>query len=202
VAAFGIPDPTTGTERVIVVAEAREQSRHRRELLRPAVRDRIVGDIGSPPDVVVIADPHAVLKTPSGKIRRSATRDAYLNGTLGVRQPVAVQRATLLLAALGGWMRRGSIACGRVLFTSWIVLVLAPSLPVLWIYLASRRPGRHADRATRRWARLALALCRHGPITVTIGAPMEPRGTGWPEMVRLRDAAVDHIARACGEALA
>jgi 1-acyl-sn-glycerol-3-phosphate acyltransferase len=42
-------------------------------------------------------------------------------------------------------------------------------------------------------------LFRHAPITVTIGAPMEPHAGGWPEMVRLRDAAVDHIARACDE---
>jgi 1-acyl-sn-glycerol-3-phosphate acyltransferase len=42
-------------------------------------------------------------------------------------------------------------------------------------------------------------LFRHAPITVTIGAPMEPQAGGWPEMVRLRDTAVDHIARACGE---
>jgi fatty-acyl-CoA synthase len=42
-------------------------------------------------------------------------------------------------------------------------------------------------------------LLRHAPVTVTIGAPVEPQAQGWPEMVRLRDAAVDHIARECGE---
>jgi 1-acyl-sn-glycerol-3-phosphate acyltransferase len=229
-----------------------------------------------------------------------------------------------------------------VIFTSWIVLVLVLSLPILWAYLAIRPPGRHADRAAKRWSRTVLALCglrphvtglthlrtlksgilvanhasyidpvvlmaaispefhfvakraladypligtvirkaehitiekaglsdrlagadevarrlrdgellmifpegtfvrgpgllpfrlgafraavdtgpsivpvaiagtrhilpdgtrlfRHGPITVTIGVPMEPRAQGWPEMVRLRDAAVDDITRGCGE---
>jgi 1-acyl-sn-glycerol-3-phosphate acyltransferase len=42
-------------------------------------------------------------------------------------------------------------------------------------------------------------LFRHGPITLTIGAPIEPRAQGWPEMVRLRDAAVQQIARESGE---
>ena len=42
-------------------------------------------------------------------------------------------------------------------------------------------------------------LFRHGRITVTIGVPMKPGVQGWPEMVRLRDAAVDHITRGCGE---
>jgi 1-acyl-sn-glycerol-3-phosphate acyltransferase len=43
-------------------------------------------------------------------------------------------------------------------------------------------------------------LLRHGPITLTIGAPIGPRAQGWPEMVRLRDAAVEHIGLASGEA--
>jgi 1-acyl-sn-glycerol-3-phosphate acyltransferase len=42
-------------------------------------------------------------------------------------------------------------------------------------------------------------LMRRGPITVTIGALLQPRTEGWPEMVRLRNAAVDFIARECGE---
>jgi 1-acyl-sn-glycerol-3-phosphate acyltransferase len=306
------------------------------------VRDRLVTGLGSPPDVVVIADPRTVLKTSSGKIRRSAMRDAYLKGTLGAHQSVAGQRAQLLAGALGAWTRRCGAWLGRVIFTSWIVLVLVPSLPILWAYLAIRPPGRHADRAARRWSRIALALCglrphvaglehlptltsgilvanhasyidpivlmaaipaefhfvakralseypligtvirkaehitiakaglsdrlagadevarrlrdgerlmifpegtfvrgpgllpfrlgafraavdagrpivpisiagtrhilpdgtwlfRHGRIAVRIGEPMELRGQGWPEMVRLRDAAVDNITRGCGE---
>jgi 1-acyl-sn-glycerol-3-phosphate acyltransferase len=342
VAAFGIPDPATGTERLIVVAETREQDAVEREALQRAVRDRVVTGIGSPPDVVVIAEPRTVLKTSSGKIRRSAMREAYLKGTLGARRSVVVQRARLIAGALGAWSLRFAGGLGRAIFTGWILLVLSVSLPVLWAYLAVRSPGRHADRAAKRWSRLALALCglrprvvgldhlgivhtgilvanhasyidpvvlmaalpaefqfvakraladypligtvirkaehitiekaalsdrlagadevgrrlregellmifpegtfvrapgllpfrlgafraavdtgrpivpvtiegtrhvlpdgtwwfRHGPVTVTIGAPMEPRGQGWPEMVRLRDAAVDHIARRCGE---
>jgi 1-acyl-sn-glycerol-3-phosphate acyltransferase len=42
-------------------------------------------------------------------------------------------------------------------------------------------------------------LFRPGRITVSIAAPLEPRAQGWPEMVRLRDAALDEVARGCGE---
>jgi 1-acyl-sn-glycerol-3-phosphate acyltransferase len=56
-----------------------------------------------------------------------------------------------------------------------------------------------AVAGTRRVLPDGTWLFRHAPITVTIGAPVEPRAEGWPEMVRLRDAALDHIARACGE---
>ena len=342
VAAFGIPDPAAGTERVVVIAETRERDPARREALQRAVRDALVTGIGSPPDVVVIADPRTVLKTSSGKIRRSAMRSAYVNGTLGTRRSILGQRTRLYAGALGGWTRRAAEWLGRAVFTGWVLLVLVTSLPVLWAWLGSRRPGRHADRAVRWWSRLALTACglrpkvlrpeelgplgscvfvanhasyidpivvmaaipvefhfvakrallrypvigtvirkaehltiekaalgdrlagadaverqlrdgerlvifaegtfarrpgllpfrlgafraavdtgrpivpvalagtrrvfpdgtwlfRHAPIRVTIGPPMSPHATGWPEMVRLRDAAVDHIARACGE---
>ena len=109
--------------------------------------------------MVVIADPRTVLKTSSGNIRRSAMREAYLKGTLGAHQSVAAQRARLLAGALGAWTRRSGTWLGRVIFTSWIILVLVLSLPVLWAYLAVRPPGRHADRAARRWSRLSLTLC-------------------------------------------
>jgi 1-acyl-sn-glycerol-3-phosphate acyltransferase len=38
-----------------------------------------------------------------------------------------------------------------------------------------------------------------GPITVAVGAPIMPQGSGWPEMVRLRDLARTEIARLAGE---
>jgi 1-acyl-sn-glycerol-3-phosphate acyltransferase len=45
-------------------------------------------------------------------------------------------------------------------------------------------------------------LPRRGPISVTIGEPIRPAAQGgWPEMVRVRDAARAMIARATGEPL-
>lgn len=42
-------------------------------------------------------------------------------------------------------------------------------------------------------------LPTRGPITVTIGPPIAPEGSGWEEMVRLRDLARHEIARLAGE---
>jgi 1-acyl-sn-glycerol-3-phosphate acyltransferase len=158
VAAFGIADAGSGTERLVVVAETRERDPARREALQRAVRDQLVDGIGSPPDVVVIARPRTVLKTSSGKIRRSAVREAYLNGTLGAHRTVAGQHARLVAGALGGWARWSAGWLGRAIFTGWIVVLLVVTLPPLWAYLALRPAGRHADRAAKRWSRLALAL--------------------------------------------
>jgi 1-acyl-sn-glycerol-3-phosphate acyltransferase len=52
---------------------------------------------------------------------------------------------------------------------------------------------------TRRVLPDGTWLFRHAPITVTIGAPVEPQAPGWPEMVRIRDLAVARISRECGE---
>jgi len=168
VAAFGIPDPATGTERLVAIAEMRVPGRGAREVLQRAVRDRLVDGIGRPPDVVVIADPHSVLKTPSGKIRRGATRDAFLSGTLGARRSVARQRGRLIVDAFGSRARTFAERVGDLMFTLWVLLVVAVSLPVLWAYLAVRRPGPHADRATRRWCRFALAACAVRPRVVSL----------------------------------
>jgi 1-acyl-sn-glycerol-3-phosphate acyltransferase len=159
VAAFGIPDPISGTERVVVVAETAERDSTRREALRRAVRDRVVDATGSPPDIVLIADRHTVLKTSSGKVRRSATRDAYLRGSLGARRSAAGQLARLLADALGARARAVWDRLGRAMFTGWLLIVVMATLPLLWAYIAVRRPGRHADRAAKRWSRLALTLC-------------------------------------------
>ncbi len=159
VAAFGVHDPALGTERLIVVAETRERNAARRDGLRQAVLDRVVTDIGVPPDVIVIADPGAVLKTPSGKIRRGAIRDAYGRGTLGQRPPVALQWTRLLFADV--WNRLGTFggSVARLVFTAYVVVVLLLTLPALWAYLLVLPPGRHANRAARRWSRIVLRLC-------------------------------------------
>ncbi len=38
--------------------------------------------IGEPPEEILLAPPHTVLKTSSGKLRRTATRTAYEDGSL------------------------------------------------------------------------------------------------------------------------
>jgi len=159
VAALGIADAATGTERLVVIAETRQQDPARREMLQRAVRDAIVSGIGSPPDEVLISDACTVLKTSSGKIRRNAMREAYLKDTLSAQPPEAWRRARLIAADLHA--RAGAVAgwLGRAIFTGWILLVLAATLPVLWNALAVRAPGRLAARAARGWARLALGVC-------------------------------------------
>jgi len=159
VAAFGVADPAIGTERLVVVAESRTTASAERDALRAAVLDRVVSVLGVPADLVLVCPPGAVLKTSSGKIRRSATRDAYLRGTLARgRRSAALQWARLVLEDAGlraGRAARRALAPLRALYLG---LVLALALPPLWALVALVRDGRRVDRIVRAWCRALLAL--------------------------------------------
>jgi 1-acyl-sn-glycerol-3-phosphate acyltransferase len=163
VAAFGVPDPGIGTERLVVVAETRETDAAGRERLRAAVLDRVAAALGNPPDRVVVTGPGTVLKTPSGKIRRHATREAYLRGELERRRPSArSQYAHLVVQALRARAGRARDVAARALFTGWLAVLLLLTLPPLWLAVAVLPRGRRPDRLVRRWARAVLAAsgCR------------------------------------------
>jgi 1-acyl-sn-glycerol-3-phosphate acyltransferase len=166
IAAFGIHDPALGTERLIVVAETRERDRMRWDTLRTGVQERVTAAIGVPPDVVVIARPGAILKTPSGKVRRSAIRDAYVRGTLGRRRSLVAQQARLVIADLRARLARAAVAVARCLFTAYVVTIVVSTLLMLWGYLLVSPAGRAADRAVKWWSRMALRICGLRP-TVT-----------------------------------
>jgi acyl carrier protein len=77
VAVFGASDRSSGTERVVVLAETPTKDAARQDELRRQIVQCIVALIGEPPDDVVLAAPHTVLKTSSGKVRRAANRELY-----------------------------------------------------------------------------------------------------------------------------
>ncbi len=163
VAAFGVPDPAIGTERFVIVAETRETAPAARERLRAALLEQVVAALGIPADVVVIAPPGAVLKTSSGKIRRGATRDAYVAGRLAPpRAPAAVQWARLLAGATAARLAALVRRAGRVAFALWVGVLLLVALPTLWLLVVLVPGSRAIDAIVRAWSRalLALAGCR------------------------------------------
>ena len=142
VAVFGVPDPVSGTERLVVLAETRSTD--------PQVRARLMHDIsaaaldvlGMTADEVVLAPPHTVLKTSSGKIRRAASREYYERGGTHRRPaPIWLQIVRLAVSALLPELRRSLRAVAAVLYAvyAWTVLVVL-ALPVWLVVAAARRP--------------------------------------------------------------
>jgi 1-acyl-sn-glycerol-3-phosphate acyltransferase len=109
---------------------------------------------------VVLAPPHTVLKTSSGKIRRAASRELYERGAIGAGpQPLWRQLARLGWAALAPQWRRMAHAAGDILyaFHAWTMFwALAP-----WVWLTVVLvPRPSLNRAIiRAAARLLIRLC-------------------------------------------
>ncbi len=169
VAVFASADPVNATERLVVMAETREQDDAAREALRQKINEAAIDAIGMPADEIVLAPPHSVLKTSSGKIRRAASREAFERGEVGGLQlPAWLQWAKLALAAakvsLGGTAKQA----GRILYGAYAWLVLIVFAVPVWLAVAiPNRPslGRiishHAARLAFRCAGIGLKPVRH-----------------------------------------
>jgi 1-acyl-sn-glycerol-3-phosphate acyltransferase len=164
VAVFGVADPATGTERLVVLAETRATAETERQRLREAVQDATVALLGEPADEVVLAPPHAVPKTSSGKVRRTASRELYLSGRIGQGSAaMGLQLARLALAAARVQLGRAGRAAWAPIYSAyvWTIYVLV-GVP-LWLAVAllpglgrRRRLARAAARLMFRCAGLPL----------------------------------------------
>lgn len=146
VVAFGTIEPDSGTERLVLIAETGKQEDEDKRQLEKEITEIANDLIGLPPDEVIIAPPHTVLKTSSGKIRRSACRESYERSELGQTQaPIWLQftRSALRsllpgcqhlrqmlsnsLFALYAWLLFYLLAA-----TSWTAVVMLPVLAWRW----------------------------------------------------------------------
>ncbi len=168
VAVFGALAPSAGTERLIVVAETRLSDTDAREALRARIQIVIAALTGEPADEVVLAAPGAVLKTSSGKLRRTACRAAYESGRLGARGrwPLLAVLGRGLLSHVRGRLRRAR----ALLFAgyAWAVFgLLAPPAVLAVALLPSLRARWRAVRALLELLRLATGTA----LTLTVRAP-------------------------------
>lgn len=153
VTVFGVPDRTSGSERVVVVAETRETDAARLSALRTSITATVAALIGAPPDDVVLAPPHTVLKTSSGKIRRAACAELYRRGILRAG-PVRVWPQMLRLAVAGAAasVRRALLRAGEWLFGVYAWTLFVP-FAIVTAILVLALPGL----AARRHAATVLA---------------------------------------------
>jgi len=166
VAVFGSPDPDSGTERLVVLAETRETGAAEQDSLRQRIVEQSVAVLGEPPDEVVLAPPHTVLKTSSGKIRRAACRELFEAGRVGARAYAAWWQVVRLVAgSLLPQAWRGAEAGAHLLYGLYVWLVLALLAGPVWLLtvLAPRpavawRVNRLAARAIIRLSGVSLSV--------------------------------------------
>jgi 1-acyl-sn-glycerol-3-phosphate acyltransferase len=147
VAAFPSPDPHTGTERLIVLAETRLTEPDQLAQLQREISNASTSLLDLQPDEILLAPPHTVPKTSSGKIRRSAARALYEAGALG--RPHRALWWQLLRLEAGGLVNRCQRAVhtfGAMAFAAywWLVVIAIAALTWPLVVLLPRRPTRHA----------------------------------------------------------
>ena len=125
VAAFATGMGESGGERLVVVAETREADREIRQRLKREIVRIARDSLGIDVDEVVIARPHTVPKTSSGKLRRNDTRLRYERGELEpAKVPVWRQLVRLARSSWPQHARRLVGAAGRWLYAGWAWLSL------------------------------------------------------------------------------
>ena len=159
VVAFGVADPTSGTERVVILAETDERDPSIQAALKVSAQGAATHIVGGPPDEVVLMQAGTVPKTASGKIRRAAARDLYLSQSLAVPQrAVWWQLARLSIAGMGTRMSQFRRVIGQLFYATWwwTIISLAFLLGWLVVMILPRLAWRWA--AIRTLARTALKL--------------------------------------------
>jgi fatty-acyl-CoA synthase len=89
IVAFGLHDEVSGTEKLIIVAESREEAKPKRAAIVAAITKEVFRGLGLPPDRVELIPRGSIPKTSSGKLRRDETKQLYIAGTLATAKPPA-----------------------------------------------------------------------------------------------------------------
>jgi len=158
IVAFGLKDEASGTERLLVVAEARESNPTRRAAIVAAITDQITKGLGLPPDRVELIPAGSIPKTSSGKLRREETKQLYLLGTLTrSKSPAWLQIVRLGFASArsnaggfltGAFRRIAQIAYG-IYFAFVFLLWVVPASIMVRLIRDHRAAGRFTAGALK-----------------------------------------------------
>ena len=159
VAVFAATDARSGTERLVVLAETREDNAAERRRMLAEINNLAVDLMGMPVDDIVLAPPRTVLKTSSGKLRRAACREMYERGETGSTQRAPWRQFVHLgLAGALAQLERLAHQASAWLWSAWAWAVLSVFAPLAWLLIVLL-PGRSLHRQiARALARLGFAL--------------------------------------------
>jgi 1-acyl-sn-glycerol-3-phosphate acyltransferase len=161
VAAFGVTDPSSGTERVVVLAEADDKDSPAQAALKVRAQQAATHIVGGPPDEVILVAPGTVPKTASGKIQRTAARDLYLRKNLAAPQHALWWQITRLsLAGFGLRIPQLRRQTGEILYAGWWWVVIAGGVLLGWLATMILPLLAWRWAAIRVLARSALAALR------------------------------------------
>jgi 1-acyl-sn-glycerol-3-phosphate acyltransferase len=169
---FSATDPQRGTERLVLVVETTTPGEDARRRLTQACQELAADHLETSVDDIVVVAQGIIPRTESGKVRRSALRDAVLAGSLteGRASPRQQILRLQLTAASGRFRRWRRTAVERLYATYWWTIVGMLGV-VLWPTLMFLPTLRWRWAAVRKACRAALMLLGHR-MTLTCEGPL------------------------------
>jgi len=158
IVAFGLKDAGSGTEKLIVVAESRENDPSRRSSMAVAVTNEVLQGLGIPPDRVELIPPGSIPKTSSGKLRREETRGLFIAGTLTSKKaPAWLQIARLgtsgtlknIFQVTASALRRGSEMLYGIYFGVIFAIWIVPACAGVLFFRDHSAAGRYTSAVLR-----------------------------------------------------
>ncbi|PKN51882.1 MAG: acyl-phosphate glycerol 3-phosphate acyltransferase [Deltaproteobacteria bacterium HGW-Deltaproteobacteria-13] len=134
VVVFATKDTANQTEKLVVLAETREENPEKLNSLREEINILAMDLVGTAADEVVLAPPGTVLKTSSGKIRRAGNRTLYESGRIGKGYKAAWWQI-VRIAAFGilPELRRMWHGMQSVIFAVYCWMLICIIAPVAWL---------------------------------------------------------------------
>lgn len=163
IVAFGLTDKSSGTEKLVVVAETRERDATNRAALASTITELVAQGLGIPPDRVELIPPGSIPKTSSGKLRREETKQLYIAGTLSApRAPAWLQIARLGTSSALRTLGRDTLAAARrgleIFYGVYFVVVFLLWIVPTWIIVHFIKDQRAAGRFTSSALKILFAL--------------------------------------------
>jgi len=158
VAVFGGIDKRTATEGLVILAETKISDKDKRQKLISQISTLSADLLGVAADEIVLAEPGAVLKTSSGKIRRSATKELFEEkGGKADTQNLFLQMTRLAIKSLYPNMKRFYTSIKAYLFSGYVWLAFFFFASCTWISLLIV-PMSMAQRTARFFAKTISRL--------------------------------------------
>lgn len=176
VVAFGVTDPKWGTEKLVIVAETKENSSVLHKRIISEITEKVNVVLGILPDEVLLVTPKTIGKTSSGKLQRAACKQAYLNNQLRkAHMPVSVQVAKIYVKSLAAKASNAAAVSLKAIYSLYVALLLGTSALVLWT-MSLLLKAKSFAWVCQKWAKLGLKLIGC-PLNVTGAEHLKEQGT-------------------------
>ncbi len=170
IVAFGSVDRKWSTEKLVIVAETKDDTN--KESIIQEITSRVDNALGIPPDEVVLIKPGTIPKTSSGKLQRSRCKLYYERRTLKKsRLPVPLQVAKLGLKALWTKGVKALTLLARVVYSVY-VFTLAWSIIILSWLLMFFMPAKVARSYAKKASKASLFILGM-PVETSFESPMD-----------------------------